>query len=131
MLAIRHEPAARRFVIEVEGATAFISYRELPDTLSTWITHSFRVPFRGGGIASQLTAHALRYARDHGYSVAAELPVRRRVYRAPPGVSRASRHEVLFGRQFADGTYLLLLSIGRHPEFETGVASMPHGGRLQ
>lgn len=68
-VSIRHEPEARRFAADVAGATAFISYRELPNRVLD-LDHTF-VPTaaRGGGIASQLTAHALRYAHEHGYSV--------------------------------------------------------------
>ena len=46
MPAIRHEPAARRFVTEVEGATAFISYRELAGHILD-LDHTFvpRAPF--------------------------------------------------------------------------------------
>lgn len=74
MPAIRHEPADRRFVIEVEGDTAFISYRELPGRILD-LHHTFvPVPFRGSGIASQLTAHALRYADDHGYAILPSCP---------------------------------------------------------
>jgi predicted GNAT family acetyltransferase len=74
MLAIRHEPDARRFTVDLDGKTAFISYRELPGRTLDF-DHTF-VPtaFRGGGIASQLTAHALRYARDHAYGVVPSCP---------------------------------------------------------
>jgi predicted GNAT family acetyltransferase len=74
IVSIRHEREARRFATDVAGATAFISYRELPDrTLD--LDHTFvPVAARGGGIASQLTAHALRYAREHGYSVVPSCP---------------------------------------------------------
>ena len=74
MHAIRHEPADCRFVLQVEGDTAFISYRELSGhTLD--LNHTFvPVPVRGSGIASQLTAHALRYARDRGYKVLPSCP---------------------------------------------------------
>lgn len=68
-VSIHHEPGARRFVADVAGATAFVSYRELPNRVLDF-DHTF-VPTaaRGGGIASQLTAHALRYAREHDYAV--------------------------------------------------------------
>jgi predicted GNAT family acetyltransferase len=74
MAAIHHEPAARRFATEVAGATAFISYRERTGRVLDF-DHTF-VPTaaRGGGIASQLTAHALRYARDGGYKVVPSCP---------------------------------------------------------
>jgi uncharacterized protein len=74
MAAIRHEPSARRFATEVAGATAFISYRELSGKVLDF-DHTF-VPSaaRGGGIASQLTSHALHYARDGGYKVVPSCP---------------------------------------------------------
>ena len=74
MLTIRHEPDARRFAIDMEGGTAFITYRELPGRILE-LDHTF-VPtaFRGAGIASQLTAHALTYARDRGYTVVPSCP---------------------------------------------------------
>jgi len=63
---IRHEPEARRFVIELAGETALIRYRELAGRVLD-LDHTFVPPaLRGGGIASQLTEHALRYAREHG-----------------------------------------------------------------
>jgi predicted GNAT family acetyltransferase len=72
--AIRHEPDERRFVIDVEGGPAYISYREvdgrLLDLASTFVPRQFR----GSGIASRLTAHALGYAREHGYRVVPTCP---------------------------------------------------------
>jgi predicted GNAT family acetyltransferase len=71
---IRHEPEAHRFVADVAGTTAYITYREGADrTLD--LDHTFVPPTaRGGGIASQLTAHALRYARAEGYKVVPSCP---------------------------------------------------------
>ena len=74
MPAIHHEPAARRFATEVEGATAFISYRERKGRVLDFDHTSVPIASRGGGIASQLTAHALRYARDGGYKVVPSCP---------------------------------------------------------
>jgi hypothetical protein len=72
-VAVRHERPARRFVIDVEGAVAFLTYREADGTLD--LDHTFvPVTLRGGGIASQLTAHALRYAREHGYKIVPSCP---------------------------------------------------------
>jgi hypothetical protein len=72
--SIRHEPKARRFVIEVAGETGLIRYRELEGHVLD-LDHTFVPPaLRGGGIASQLTEHALRYARDHGYRVIPSCP---------------------------------------------------------
>ena len=74
LVDIRHEPDEHRFVADLDGATAVIAYRERqPRVLD--LHHTF-VPrqWRGGGIASQLTAHALAYARAHGYTVVASCP---------------------------------------------------------
>lgn len=71
--AIRHEKDARRFVIDVDGGPAYISYREgggLLDFDRTFVPQ----PLRGGGLASRLTAHALSYAREHGYRVVPSCP---------------------------------------------------------
>jgi uncharacterized protein len=74
MLEIRHEPAARRFATDIAGATAYITYRELAGRVLDF-DHTFTPPAaRGGGIASQLTAHALRYARDGAYTVVPSCP---------------------------------------------------------
>jgi predicted GNAT family acetyltransferase len=73
-LAIRHEPQARRFVADVGGKTAYITYRELDGGIVE-LDHTY-VPreFRGGGIASQLTVRALEYARERGYRVVPSCP---------------------------------------------------------
>ena len=73
-IAIRHEPEARRFVAELDGGLAYITYRETgPGVLD--LDHTF-VPkaLRGGGIASQLTVRALDYARDRGFKVVPSCP---------------------------------------------------------
>ena len=71
---IRHEPLEHRFVADLGGSTAVIEYREGANQVLDF-HHTF-VPKerRGGGIASQLTAHALEYARAHGYAVVASCP---------------------------------------------------------
>lgn len=73
-LTIRHEPQNRRFAADVDGTTAYITYREI-DGHSLDLDHTF-VPKaqRGGGIASQLTARALQYARERRYRVVASCP---------------------------------------------------------
>jgi len=72
--AIRHEPEARRFVLDLAGGTGLIHYCELAGRVLEF-DHTF-VPhgLRGGGVASRLTEHALRYAREHGYRVIATCP---------------------------------------------------------
>ena len=73
-LAIDHQPEARRFVADVGGKTAYITYRELDGRLLE-LDHTY-VPreFRGGGIASQLTVRALEYARERGCRVVPSCP---------------------------------------------------------
>ena len=73
-ISIRHEPNARRFVADIDGTAAYITYREIDggilDLDHTYVPHHHR----GGGIASRLTAHALDYAREHGYGVVPSCP---------------------------------------------------------
>ena len=73
-LAIRHEPEGRRFAADVDGRTAYITYRDLGGGVLE-LDHTY-VPreHRGGGIASQLTTHALGYARERGYRVVPSCP---------------------------------------------------------
>jgi predicted GNAT family acetyltransferase len=74
MLDVRHDPAARRFTAEVAGATAYITYRASAGRVLDF-DHTFTPPSaRGSGIASQLTAHALEYARSGGYKVIPSCP---------------------------------------------------------
>lgn len=71
---IRHEPDAQRFVLELGGGTGLITYRELASRVLD-LNHTFVPPsLRGGGVASQLTEHALNYAREHGYRVIPSCP---------------------------------------------------------
>ena len=72
--AIDHQPEARRFVADVGGKTAYITYRELDGRLLE-LDHTY-VPreVRGGGIASQLTVRALEYARERGCRVVPSCP---------------------------------------------------------
>jgi predicted GNAT family acetyltransferase len=73
-LAIHHLPDACRFAADIDGATAYISYRELGGRILD-LDHTFvPVARRGAGIASQLTAHALSFARAEGYRVVPSCP---------------------------------------------------------
>jgi predicted GNAT family acetyltransferase len=73
-LVIRHEPEARRFAADIDGAAAYITYRRVDgDVLD--LDHTFVPPaLRGRGIASQLTAHALGFARIEGCRVVPSCP---------------------------------------------------------
>jgi predicted GNAT family acetyltransferase len=74
MTQISHDPAARRFTTEVAGGVAYITYREGRGQVLDF-DHTFVPPSaRGRGIASQLTTHALEYARRGGYRVVPSCP---------------------------------------------------------
>ena len=83
-LAIHHEPDAGRFAADVSGKTAYITYREHHGQILE-LDHTYvPIALRGGGIASQLTRHALRYARERGYRVIPSCPfVARYIERHP------------------------------------------------
>ena len=71
---IRHEPESQRFVSDTADGSAVIHYREAGGRILDF-DHTFvPVALRGGGVASQLTQHALRYAREHGFKVIASCP---------------------------------------------------------
>jgi predicted GNAT family acetyltransferase len=63
-----------RFVADVGGEEAYLSYRDLGGRVLDF-AHTF-VPLsqRGRGIASQLTAHALEHARERGLRVVPSCP---------------------------------------------------------
>ncbi|MEO8464247.1 MAG: GNAT family N-acetyltransferase [Gammaproteobacteria bacterium] len=73
-LDIHHEPDAHRFAARIAGTDAVLEYETL-DAKTLEYHHTF-VPqaLRGGGIASQLTAFALRYARENGLKVRPTCP---------------------------------------------------------
>jgi predicted GNAT family acetyltransferase len=72
MSAIRHEPG--RFATGAGSDVAYISYRAIGERILDF-DHTFvPKPLRGGGIASQLTGHALEFARAHGYRVVPSCP---------------------------------------------------------
>jgi uncharacterized protein len=73
-LVIRHLPEARRFAADIDGEAAYLTYRELEGRILDF-NHTF-VPaaLRGGGIASQLTAEALRFAGAGGFRVVPSCP---------------------------------------------------------
>ncbi len=73
-LDIHHEPAAHRFVARIGGDAAVLEYETL-EAKALDYHHTFVPPgLRGGGIASQLTDFALRYARDNGLKVRPTCP---------------------------------------------------------
>jgi len=66
---VRHDPAAGRFYVDLDGSTAYLAYTQVDDrTLD--LRHTF-VPdaLRGRGLAAQIVRFALDYARSHGLRV--------------------------------------------------------------
>ncbi len=73
-LDIQHEAAAHRFVARIGGVEAVLEYAAV-DFKTLDYHHTFVPPaLRGGGVASQLTEYALRYARDNGFKVRSTCP---------------------------------------------------------
>ncbi|AQZ95417.1 GNAT family N-acetyltransferase [Halopseudomonas phragmitis] len=66
---IQHDPQAQQFYIVVDGAKAYLSYMDLgKKTLDIYRTFVPSI-LRRRGLAARLTAHALRYAEEGGYTV--------------------------------------------------------------
>jgi predicted GNAT family acetyltransferase len=71
----RHEPEAQRFAIDRDGLTALIQYRALDDGRTLDLYRTYTPPaLRGNGLASQLTEHALHYARKHDLKIVPTCP---------------------------------------------------------
>ena len=69
MTAVRHDAAAHRFVVEVDGEQAVLDYRLEGGTLA--IVHTGVPPSIGGrGIAGDLVRAAADHARAQGLKVA-------------------------------------------------------------
>jgi uncharacterized protein len=73
-VAIRHDPEARRFVADLGGDAAYITYQERAERVLELDYTYVPAASRGGGIASQLTARALDYARERGCKVLPTCP---------------------------------------------------------
>ena len=83
-LDIRHDTAAHRFVARTDSGEAVLRY-DAPDDETLEYYHTFVPPsLRGGGIGSQLTEYALRYAREQHMKVRPTCPfVARYIERHP------------------------------------------------
>jgi predicted GNAT family acetyltransferase len=67
-VTVTHDPVASRFVAVVDGLRCVADYELVGNVM--WMTHT-GVPYalRGRGIAAQLVAAALAFAREHGFLV--------------------------------------------------------------
>ena len=67
-VTIEHRPDEQRFVAMVDGHACEADYRLSPGVM--WMTHTgVPRPLEGRGIAAQLVAHALDWARAQGLKV--------------------------------------------------------------
>lgn len=66
---VRDDPEGRRYVLEVEGAEAFIAYRPMADGSRAWLHTEVPAALEGKGVGSALVAGALALARDAGTAV--------------------------------------------------------------
>lgn len=66
---VRHDTAAGRFFVEIDGSTAYLDYVRVDertlDLRSTFVPEALR----GRGIAARIVRFALDYAREHGLRV--------------------------------------------------------------
>ncbi len=68
MTDIAHDPASRRFTIDVDGQTAYLEYERADEVMV--ITHTVVPPAIGGrGIAGELVRAAIHHARAAGLKV--------------------------------------------------------------
>ncbi|GGE49088.1 hypothetical protein GCM10007421_24210 [Halopseudomonas oceani] len=66
---IQHDREGKQFYITLGGMRAYLAYMDLGkktlDIYRTFVPDSLR----GKGLAARLTAHALAFAQEHGYTV--------------------------------------------------------------
>jgi predicted GNAT family acetyltransferase len=80
----RHEPENSRFVALLDGAQGVLQYRNVGDGVLDYF-HTYVPPeLRGRGIAGELVAAALTYARENGFKVLPTCPFVARVIDADP-----------------------------------------------
>jgi len=73
-LNIKHDKKKKQFYSEVEGGKAKLEYsKKDADTLDFKSTFVPEVS-RNQGFASQVTEHALKYARENGYTIIPSCP---------------------------------------------------------
>ena len=68
-LDIRRDENGSRFVATVDGHDAYVAYLPVDDQTLEYLRTYVPSELRGQGIAGQLVAQALAYAREHGYRV--------------------------------------------------------------
>lgn len=76
---IRHDAAARRFVVDIDGHESFLSYVALDEKTLDYRHTYVPTELRGQGVASRLVRHALQYAKDRQLKVVPTCPFVARV----------------------------------------------------
>lgn len=80
---IRHEPDDHRFVMELEGGRAQVTYHLEDGTLDLLHTYVPR-QHRNQGLGEAIVVHALEYAKEHGLRVIPTCPFVPRVLKLHP-----------------------------------------------
>jgi len=66
---VRHDPDGHRFVAEVDGYEAYLAYGLLDDRRVDFRSTFSPPELRGRGVAGEIVAKALEWARDEGLTV--------------------------------------------------------------
>ena len=64
-----HQPERQRFVVTADGADAFVEYRMLAPKVIDFVHTYTPAQLRGRGLAGELVAYAVNYARQQGWRV--------------------------------------------------------------
>ena len=67
-LEVKHDKDSERFVAEVEGHEAYLSYNLFNDKIDLSYTYT-PAELRGRGIAKIIVEHALKYAKENNLKV--------------------------------------------------------------
>ena len=67
-LEVKHDKDSERFVAEVEGHEAYLSYNVYDDIIDLSYTYT-PAELRGMGIAKIVVEHALKYAKENNLKV--------------------------------------------------------------
>lgn len=73
-MSVEHKPEESRFVAELSGSEAELTYRKVNETTLDY-EHTYVPPeLRGAGLGGRLVKAALEYAREKGYKVRPTCP---------------------------------------------------------
>jgi hypothetical protein len=72
-VVVEHDPNAERFLVRLNGETAYIQY-DLDEKIITFMHTEVPASARGHGVAEAMARTALDYARDQRLTVVAFCP---------------------------------------------------------